>query len=58
MEEPPLIPAENDSTVAPPFNAYSGNGSVSVSSVLSDSVVYVTRTDSFFECVIIRILSQ
>ena len=31
MEEPPLIPAENDSTVAPPFNAYSGNGSVSVS---------------------------
>jgi len=29
--EPPLTPGENDSTVVPPFNAYSGNGNASVS---------------------------
>lgn len=31
--EQPLTPGENDSTVAPPFNAYSGSGKVTVSSV-------------------------
>lgn len=30
-EEPPLTPGENDSTVARPFNAYSGLGNASVS---------------------------
>ena len=29
-QEPPLTPGENDSNVAPPFNAYSGSGNVSV----------------------------
>lgn len=28
--EPPVIPIENDSTVIPPFNAYSGSGSAMV----------------------------
>jgi len=32
--EPPLTPGENDSTVVPPFNAYSGNGNASVSCLL------------------------
>ena len=31
--EPPLTPGENDSNVVPPFNAYSGSGSASVSSL-------------------------
>ena len=29
--EPPLTPGENDSRVAPPFNAYAGSGTASVS---------------------------
>ena len=30
-KEPPLTPGENDSTVVPPFNAYSGDGNATVS---------------------------
>lgn len=30
MVEPPLIPSEDDPTVIPPYNAYSGSGSVMV----------------------------
>ena len=30
-QEPPLTPGENDSRVAPPFNAYAGSGAASVS---------------------------
>ena len=30
-QEPPLTPGEDDPNVAPPFNAYSGNGTASVS---------------------------
>ena len=33
-QEPPLTPGEDDPTVASPFNAYSGSGSVSVSSAV------------------------
>ncbi len=29
-QEPPLTPGENDSNVAPPFNAYSGSGEAKV----------------------------
>lgn len=32
-QEPPLIPLENDSSVVPPFNAYSASGVVSVSNI-------------------------
>ena len=31
QQEKPLTPGENDSSVAPPFNAYSGNGNATVS---------------------------
>ena len=30
-QEPPWTPGENDSRVAPPFNAYAGSGAASVS---------------------------
>ena len=30
-QEPPHTPGENDSNVAPPFNAYSGHGTATVS---------------------------
>lgn len=30
-QEPPLTPGENDSNVAPPFNAYAGSGTAKVS---------------------------
>ena len=33
-KEPPLTPGENDSTVVPPFNAYSGYGNATVSLML------------------------
>ena len=33
-QEPPLTPGENNSTVAPPFNAYSGTGTAMVSSII------------------------
>ena len=32
--EPPLTPGENNSDVAPPFNAYSASGTATVSSIL------------------------
>ena len=32
-QEPPLTPGENDSRVVPPFNAYSGSGTASVSHI-------------------------
>ena len=42
-QEPPLTPGENDSKVAPPFNAYSGSGSASVSyyySIVNTCIIY------------------
>ena len=36
--EPPLTPGEDDSTVAPPYVAYSGSGKVNVS--LQSNVIY------------------
>ena len=33
-KEPPLTPGENDSTVVPPFNAYSGYGNATVSRLM------------------------
>ena len=33
-KEPSLTPGENDSTVVPPFNAYSGDGNATVSHLM------------------------